>query len=387
MATVVKAAMLIDGTGREPTMRPSVVIDGGRFVRIAAGEAPDLPSDAQVIDVGSAILLPGLIDCHEHLGPREELGYWRRQMQDPDVEIAFRMVKSAKEAIEGGVTSARMLGDKNGLDLVAKKYIDTGYIVGPRVYPSLAGIRSAHGHGATATTNADGVDAVRKAVRETVFKGAHHIKIFITGGIGTIGTDPRTTYYTREEIHVAIEESHNVNKKIATHCYGGKGADWAIEAGMDCIEHGAYLTEEQIAAMAKQGIFHDPTTIAYFHERPESHERPAEVIAKGEQAREFSAQNVRRGKEAGLKIVTGTDGWHGEVWHEMGLLVRFGRSPMEAIMAATRNGAELLGELDQIGTVEVGKLADLIAVKGDPLADISAMKDVCLVMRDGMRYV
>lgn len=189
MVVVVKAAALIDGTGREPIRRPWVVIEGGRFVRITAGEAPDIPSDAEVVDAGDDTLLPGLIDCHEHLGLRFELGYERRQMEDPDREIVFRMAKSALEAIEGGVTSVRIASEKDHLDVLAKKYIDAGYLPGPRIYPSGAGLRPSHGHGATPDV-VDGVEAVRRGVREAIGKGSHHIKLFVTGGIGTLGSDP-----------------------------------------------------------------------------------------------------------------------------------------------------------------------------------------------------
>ena len=388
MATVVKAAALIDGTGGEVIRHPSILIEGGTFRKIVTGEASGLPSDADLIDLGAATLLPGLIDCHEHLGLRHERGYERGQMLDPEPEIAFRIAKSAQEDIQQGVTSVRIAGEKNHLDVLAKKYIEAGYLPGPRVYPAGGGIRPSHGHGATGTTIADGVDAVRRAVRESIFKGSHHIKLFATGGTGTIGTDPRRSYFTQDEIRVAIEETHNVGKTIMAHMHGGPAIDWGIEAGLDSIEHGAYLSDTQIEKLAASKTWYVPTLTISFHDRgPGPDLRPPDVIEKGIQARAARAGVMPKVIQAGVKLATGCDSWHGSVWLEIELFVRFGLTPMQAIMAATRNGAELLGELDSIGTVEEGKLADLIAVKGDPLQDVGTIRYPTFVMRDGIRFV
>jgi imidazolonepropionase-like amidohydrolase len=387
MATIVKAAALIDGTGRETVRDVSVLIADGRFQRIVTGAGSGLPSDAEVIDVGANTLLPGLIDAHEHLGLRHERGYERGQMLDPEHEIAFRMAKSARENIEAGITSVRIAGDKNHMDVVCKKYIDEGYIPGPRVYTAGAGIRPSHGHGATATTIGDGVDGVRRAIRESVAKGSHHIKLFVTGGTGTIGTDPLISYFTREEIAAGIEEAHNVGRRTMAHIHGGPGADYAIEAGLDSVEHGAYLTEAQVEKMIKHGTWLVPTLTVSFHERPQPDHRPPEVIEKGRLARAARAEQMPWVIRSGLKIAAGCDSWHGEVAMEMELFCEFGMTPMRAIQSATRDAADLLGELHDIGTVEVGKRADLIAVEGDPLADISAARNVRLVLRDGIRFV
>lgn len=387
MVLIVKAAALIDGTGRPPIRHPWVVIDGGRIARIAAGEAPDLPSDAEVIDARATTLLPGLIDCHEHLGLRFELGYERGQMEDPDREIVFRMAKSAAEAIQCGVTSVRIASEKNHLDVLAKKYIDAGYIPGPRVYPSGAGLRPSHGHGATPDV-VDGFEAVRRGIRDAIGKGSHHIKLFVTGGIATLGSDPRLPYFSQEEIRVAIDEAHRVGRKVMAHIYGGPGADWAIEAGVDSVEHGAYLSEQQIAWMAERGTWLVPTLTVIFHDRGAGDAlQPPEVIEKFERAKGALEDVVRNAIRMGVKIATGCDSWHGKVWYEMEHLVRLGMAPMDAIRAATSGAADLLGEREQIGTVEEGKLADLVAVAGDPLEDISVVREVRLVLRDGIRFV
>lgn len=386
MKVVVKASSLIDGTGSDPITKPWVVIENGRIKSILTGEAPQLPSDANIIDAGRLTLLPGLIDSHEHMGLRFERGYERAQMQDPEADIVFRIAKTAQEDIDGGVTSVRTVGDKNHLDVLAKKYIDEGYIPGPRIYPSGAGIRPSHGHGATATTIADGADELRKAIRQSVFKGSHHIKLFITGGVGTIGTDPRTAYYSQEEIEVAIQESHRVNRKVLAHVHGGPGATWAIMSGLDSLEHGVYLTDEQIDLMKEYGTWHVPTLTVMFHEPDERGERltPPEVKEKMKRAREHGGEAISKSIAAGNRIAAGCDSWHGMVWMEMSLLVRFGMSPMEAIKAGTLYGAELLGEDHDIGSVEPGKRADIIAIEGDPLENIDDVGQVRLVFKDGV---
>ena len=385
MVTVVKASALIDGTGAEVLRDPIVVMADGRFQDILSGRDLAVPSDAELIDATGYTLLPGLIDSHEHMGLRFERGYERAQMMDSEQEIVFRIAKTAREDIDAGVTSVRTVGDKHHLDVLTKKYIEDGYIPGPRIYPSGAGIRPSHGHGATGTTIADGVDAVRRAVRESVFKGSHHIKLFITGGVGTIGTDPKASYFTQEEIEAAIAEAHRVDRKVLAHIHGGPGATWAIEAGLDSLEHGVYLTDEQILLMKEHGTWHVPTLTVMFHAKDPVGEKllPREVIEKKERAHQAAGAVIKKSIEAGNKIAAGCDSWHGKVWMEMELLVRFGMTPMEALKAGTLYGAQLLGEEAQIGSVERGKLADLIAVNGNPLDDISCVQDVRLVIKGG----
>jgi imidazolonepropionase-like amidohydrolase len=386
--TAVRAARLIDGTGRLPVERPVVLIEDGRFRAIHAGDTPALPAGARLVDCGDATLLPGLIDCHEHLAMRHERGTGRVQMEDAEPEIAFRIARTLTEIIQMGVTSVRTAGDKNHLDVAAARYVESGYVPGPRVYPSGAGIRSSHGHGDAATTVVDGVDAVRRGVRESIRKGSHHIKLFVTGGTGAPGTEPRTAYYTPAEIQVAVEEAHNAGRKLMAHAHGGPGVDWLIDAGADSIEHGAFLTDAQIERMARAGTWYVPTLAVSFHDHSaDAGRQPPEVIEKRLRSREFRAQIMARALAAGVRLAAGTDSWHGEVWYELELLVRFGLTPMQALFAATRDAADLLGHLDDIGTVESGKRADLIAVMGDPLEDISVTRRVALVLRDGIPFV
>ena len=390
MVRILKAKALIDGTGSSIIHFPVIVIAGNKIERVAQGDWSDYPSDAQVTDLGDVTLLPGLIDSHEHMALRPERGYERRQMQDPSVDIALRAASSCRTDLLAGVTTIREAGSKDYIDMACQNAIETGYIIGPRVLTCGPGIRSTHGHGATATTIADGVDAVREEVRSHLFAGVHHLKLFVTGGTGTIGTVPTRSYYTQPEIAVCIDEAHRMGKTVMAHIHGGEGATDAINAGLDSLEHGAFLTDDQLELMEKRGTWLVPTMSVAFREHktvPGTMANPPEVVAKGEAARQARAQLIPKVAKSAVRIAAGTDSHHGEVWVECATLVRFGYTPMQAILAATRWGAELAGELATLGSVEAGKLADIIAVRGDPLQDIAALASPVFVMKDGVQYV
>jgi imidazolonepropionase-like amidohydrolase len=383
----IKGRELIDCTGAGPIQYAVVLVEGDKITDVGTGADVSIPQDAEIIDMGDATILPGLIDAHEHLGLTPGLGYERGQMESPEVEIAFRMARNARTVLKSGVTTVRTCGDKNSLDLVCKKVIEEGFIPGPRVVASGAGIRPMHGHGATATTIADGVEAVRAAVRSHLFSGVDHIKLFVTGGTGTIGTVPWQTYYTRDEIAAAVEEAHNVNKTVSAHCHGGNGADWCIETGLDSIEHGAWCSMEQHKRMAEKGTWLVPTLCIAFREpQPGDKPKPPEVAAKGKEAKRLRTESFPKILDLGIKIAAGTDNLHGMVWRELELFVQLGMEPMAALLTGTKNAAELARKQDSIGTLEKGKLADIIAVNGNPLVDIGCLKNVSLVMKGGKRY-
>jgi imidazolonepropionase-like amidohydrolase len=234
------------------------------------------------------------------------------------------------------------------------------------------------------------VDAMRAAVRKHFVCGVEHqavdhIKIFVSGSIATLPLDsePWRSYFTKEEIFVAAEEAHRMKKPVAAHCHGGEGADWCIEAGIDSIEHGAWLSLLQLEKMAAKGIAWVPTLAIIFKPRPPEHPR---IMAKREDAQKRLKENIRKALEMGVKIVAGTDNLHGMLWNELQWMVNFGMPPMAALLTATKGAAELCRKGETIGTIEPGKFADLIAVKDDPLSDISCLKNVIFVMKDGKRY-
>ena len=364
-----------------------VLVENDRIQAAGAADQIDIPAGVETIDVGEATILPGLIDAHEHLGLCPELGYERGQMESPEVDICFRMARNARTNLRSGTTTVRTVGDKSSLDLVCRKAIEEGFIPGPRVIASGAGIRPSHGHGATATRIANGVEAVRAAVRQHVFDGVDHIKLFVTGGTGTLGTVPWQTYFTRDEIAVAVEEAHNVNMTVSAHCHGGNGADWCIDTGVDSIEHGAWCTIEQFERMAQKGTWLVPTLgISFRKPKPGDKPKPPEIIAKKEQSKKLRRELFPKIIDMGIKMAAGTDNLHGMVWFELECMIDLGMDPMAALLTATRDAAELCRRSDSLGTLEPGKLADIMACRGDVLKNISALQDVTFVMKGGRRY-
>ena len=378
---------MIDCTGAAPVEDAVVIVEEGKITAVGSVDQVNVPNGAEVIDVGDATILPGLIDVHEHLALCPELGYQRGQMMSPEVDLCFRMARNARTVLRSGITTIRSCGDKSSLDLVCKKAIQDGFIPGPRMIVSGAGIRASHGHGAVATTIADGVDALRSTVRKHIFSGVDHIKIFVSGGGGTIGTVPWQTYYTRDEIAAAVEEAHNMNKTITTHCHGGHGADWCIDAGIDSIEHGTWCTMEQLERMAEKGTWLVPTLAVSFQpDNPTAPPLHPELAAKKEEGKKLKRERFPKIINMGIKLAAGTDNLHGMIWNELQWMVNLGMDPMAALLTATRDAAQLCRMQESVGTLEPGKMADIIGVGGDPLADISCLKNVSFVMKEGVRY-
>jgi len=248
-------------------------------------------------------------------------------------------------------------------------------------------LQARHGHGRGFSVLADGVEDVRRAVRENIRAGADFIKIFITGGTGTVGTQVTMSYYTKAEISVAIEEAHRAGKPIAAHAHGGPGAKFAVKQGSDNLEHGAFMDEELVELLAQHKTWLNPNLALYFR-RPELDESPLppEVVQKRNQARNELIAMFPKAMEAGVGIVAGIDGLHGELWFELACMVDLGMKPMDAILAATQHAATTCRLEDNLGTLAIGKLADMIAVKGNPLSDVACLKNVTFVMQDGRPF-
>ena len=383
----IKGKKLIDCTGSEPLKDGVVLIHGERISEVGSSSRVAIPAGVEIIDVGNATILSGMIDVHTHLGFCSDLGYEGQQMEDPDLEIAFRMARNARTNLKSGITTVRTLFEKNAMDMVCRKSIEQGFIPGPRIFSAGTAIRPSHGHGVPAMTSADGVDAMRAAVRKHIFMGVDQIKLLVTGGTGSKISVPWQGYFTKDEIVTAVEEAHNLGIPVAVHCHGGISADWCIDAGVDSIEHGSWLTMEQYEKMAQKGIWLVPTIGIQFHEtEPGAVPKPPEVMAKRKQAQEVIKANVPRIFDLGVKIATGTDAFHGRVWVELDFLRRFGMKPMPTLLTSTKNAAELIHQSANLGTLEKGKLADIIAVEGDPLSDVTCLKKIALVIKGGRRY-
>jgi imidazolonepropionase-like amidohydrolase len=379
---VVKGSLLIDGTGRPPVEKGAVRISGDRIVAVGPENAIGSPAGLPVIDCGDQVLIPGLIDCHSHLSMDPTQDNWPARLNDSDAEQALRAVNNLAVDLKAGITTARSLGDRNFLDVVCKKAVESGKLLGPRLLVATRGIRATHGHGMVGYPF-DGPDAVRRAVRENIKAGADVIKLFITG---TVRTGPGLPCYPSEqEIAVAIEEAHRAGLRTAAHCIGGKGFEICLAAGLDCFEHGYFLTDREIELLLKSDRWLDLTPSPFFTEE-RIQTLPKEIADAFRKDRDEVARRMQVIIRSGVKFVAGTDGMHGELAQELEYLVRYGASESQALAAVTRNASAVLGLEETVGTLEAGKFADIVGVQGNPLKDIRALKKVRTVISHGKPF-
>lgn len=412
---VLKDATLIDGTGAPALINAAVVIDGDRIVEVGPSSAVRYGPDAEVVDLSGMTLLPGLIDCHDHLASPGKLGpldsgqlgsgynlVERWELDAPFSLRTIRTVKSLRDTLDIGYTTVR---DGGGLDVGFKQAIEEGLIPGPRlvlglnvISPTggLADVVSPSGHCRPDPVSpnmgsgvADGPDAVRAKVREMARRGADVIKFATTGGASSRpGHGPKDQEYTLEEVKTLVDEAHLLGRRAMCHAVGGPGLRMALEAGADSIEHGAYLDEdpEFMRMMADKGIFFVPTfTVYVYHSTtPTPH-----IHTRAEALWPHLQESVGRALAAGVKVVAGTDAGgyvHGDNAQELQCMVEAGMSTMQALQAATGWAAECLAMEKEIGTVEKGKLADLVVVDGDPLQDIKVLRNrelIKMVLKGG----
>jgi imidazolonepropionase-like amidohydrolase len=387
---VLVGATLIDGTGAPPVPESAVVIDGERIITAGARGSTRWPDHAEVVDLSGLTLLPGLIDTHDHLASHGYALTKRWGLDEPASTTHLRTGGVLEETLGMGYTTVR---DAGGLDAGFKLAIEEGLVDGPRlclgvkIISPTGGIGdrvSPSGHNcwippdpALPESVANGIDQVRAVVRTMVRAGADAIKCATTGGASSrAGHGPKDIAFTRDEMRVLVDEAHALGRKVMCHALGGPGLRLAIESGADSIEHGCYLAEEPelIAMMAERGTVLTPTLLVYVYHR----ESPSPHVRR--RARELYArhlESVQMALHAGVKIVAGTDaGGHGHPVNarELECLVEAGMSPMQAIQAGTGLAAECLGWERELGTVEEGRLADLVAVDGDPLRDIALLQ-------------
>src|SRR3954471_12523888 len=403
---VLKGGRLIDGTGAAPVNGATIVINNNRIEDVTTRNTSDYPAGTQVFDASGMTILPGLIDCHDHMANHRYDMAHRWRLDEPQSTKHLRTAAVLKQTLAAGYT---MIRDAAGLDAGFKRAIEEGLIDGPRLMLSLSIISPIGGIGdavspsglplddcccipgdplvpnSVVTSIADVRDVVRKMVRA----GADVIKCATTGGASSRqGHGPRDGAFNLDEMQALVDEAHALDRRVMCHALGGRGLDIAIEAGVDSIEHGCYLAENprHLERMAERGIFFVPTLLVYeYHRRsPQPHVRErAQALQEGHVAA------VRRALELGVRVVAGTDaGGHGhpENAGELECLVEAGMTPMQALQAATGWAAECCGREDELGTVQPGKLADLVVVDGDPLADISVLRDparIALVVKDG----
>lgn len=382
--TCLKAAWLIDGTGRGPVPDGCVVVRGDRIVFVGRPEAA--PSADASVDLPGCTLLPGLVDAHTHLGMDPGLGDQPGQWAKPESELAVRGTCYLRRDLLAGVTTARCMGERHFIDVIVRRLVNEGVVPGPRLTIAVRGLRASNGHGASPMV-ADGPHEIRRAVRENLKAGADHIKLYLTGGLSSAGAAVLSVGYTEDEVRAAVDEADRAGKPVAVHAHGGPAVDLALKAGVHSIEHGALLSPEQAAAIARTDtwvvltlsiILHDDGLMRVDGRDPRLRER---IVM----ARERVGETVRHLIRAGARLAVGTDGMHGMLAYEAEYLAGFGLTPIDAIACVTRNGAEVSGVLGETGTLECDKSADIIAVDGDPLADMSALRRIRLIMSRGVR--
>jgi len=357
-----------------------VRLEGERIKQILPHQDFTPDKGSEVIDWTGLTVMPGLIDCHDHLGL--ECGTEDEQVKEPDFRTAMRGVKNAKALLSAGITTLRSLGEKMFMDLYWKEAIETGWIIGPRLIVCCQCISKTGGHGTGLGLEADGVDAIRAAVRTQVKAGADCIKFMITGGISSPNSDPRTAQYSDEEIIAGVEEAHRCQLKIAGHAHGGQAVKTAVQAGMDSIEHGVYLSDEELKLMNEKGTYL-VMTYGVMDAALKMPETPEFMKVKCAEAMEHYLETIKRAKKLCVKVVFGGDTYHADPHAEMDVLIKAGFTCEEALKAGTIEAANLCGVEDQVGSVEPGKLADLIAIDGDPTENIDDIIKVAAVMKGG----
>lgn len=383
MATLIQGKGVIDGTGKGFHTGMGVLIEDGRVLELASTDTLRTKAD-ELLDLGNTVLLPGLINAHTHITIRPGEGDQHGQLKKPIVGQALRGVENVKRMLQGGVTTARIMGERAGIDLEFKRAIASGELPGPRLFVSGTALSATNGHGA-ALGVADGVESVRQAVRKNLREGADHIKLFVTGGVSSRGGDIYAYHYSREEIRAAVEEAHRAGRKVAAHAHGGEGVNLCAEEGVDSVEHGGLLTDENIDKMLQANTWLTLTNTIAFH--PKGIEKgdagDPSIISKMKAVRETIKGTFERIRASGLRFALGTDSMHGLFGYELEWLVNHGISPEDAIVAATKHGAEVMGKGGELGTLEPGKLADIVALKRNPLEDIRAVYEVAAVIKEG----
>ena len=394
--TIVRAGKLLDVKSGKVQANQVVVIEGDKIVSVGpASEIKPSPNDT-LIDLSNATVLPGLIDAHTHLTSNPQFGYDTLAISVP--REALIGAHNARLTLEAGFTTVRNVGASGYSDVALRDAINAGDVPGPRMLVSGPALSITGGHcdndllpyeyHATSDGAADGIEQVQHKTREIIKYGADLIKVCATGGVLSKGDDPNASQYTFEEMKAIVADAHRLGRKVAAHAHGAQGVSWASEAGVDSVEHGHLMNDAAIAMLKKNGTYLVPTLYLMDWQREHAAQAnlPEHAKRKMEMVSAVGKQNAKKAFEAGVKIGLGTDAAvypHGLNAHELAVYVSLGMSPLQAIQSATINDADLLGWSDKIGTLEAGKWADLIAIDGDPLQDVTILEHVKFVMKGG----
>jgi imidazolonepropionase-like amidohydrolase len=395
----IRAGRLIDGKSTSAIANAVILIEGERIT--AVGQALAIPSGAEVIDLSKATVLPGLVDCHTHITFQPE-NYYEDIFRKSPIDMAVIAHIFARHTLEAGFTTVRDVGSEEFIDVALRNAINAGKVVGPRMQAATLAVGSTGGHNDLVGFSpyikfgqfsgiADGIDEIRKLIRFEVKNGADLIKLIATAGVLSEEESVGAPQYSLEEMKAVVEEAAMWGKKVAAHAHGAEGIKRAVRAGVVSIEHGSLLDDEGIQLMKEHStylvadIYNHDFIITEFARLG----YPEKLIEKEKKIGDLQRENFRRAVKAGVKIAFGTDsgvyphGWNAK---QFAYMVRYGMTPLQAIQAATANAADLLGWADRVGAVSPGLYADIIAISGDPLKDISELEKVKFVMKGGIVY-
>ncbi len=386
MFLAIKAQRVLDGTSRPPIEHGVVLVEGDRIKTVGRQADVAIPQGAEVIDCGTHTVLPGFVDAHSHASIVPGLGDQIGQLRQGPAPQLLRALPNLRTDLRSGVTTMRIVGEEHFIDIELRAAVAEGRIPGPRIRAATRPITARNGHGA-ALTFSDGEDEIRRNIRENIARGANLIKLFMTGGVSSKGTAARWYAYSRHEVEVAVDEAHRNDKPVAVHAHGGPGVRICIEAGADTIEHGKLCGPDDLAEMRRRGTWLVTNNAVSGH--PEGIEKGdahvPSIMAKLRESREKSRENFKAVLESGVKWALGTDSMHGLMWWEIAKVVEWGAAAHDAILAATRRAAEAIGIADEVGSLEPGKLADIISVDSDPLKDIACLQRIGLILQGGRR--
>lgn len=402
--TYIWCGTLIDGTGNEPKKNMTIVVEKNKIIAVENGYSKTGSQDS-VIDLKTKTVTPGWLDMHVHMEHETNPNQYMEKFTLNPADYAFMSVKFAEVTLLAGFTTVRDLGG-NGVNISLRNAINKGLIKGPRVFTAGKSIATTGGHAdptngyrkdlmddpGPAAGVANGPDECRKAVRQRYKDGADLIKITATGGVLSVAKSGSNPQFMEDEIKAIVETAKDYGYRVAVHAHGAEGMKRAIRAGVNSIEHGTYMDDETIALMKQHGTWYVPTltagaAVGDSAKKPGYY--PAIVTPKALEIGPKIQATFAKAYKAGVKIAFGTDAGvykHGMNWLEFGYMIAGGMKPIDAIRSATIDAADLLGMKDQLGSIEAGKLADIVAVDGDPLKDPKIFGKVVFVMKDGVVY-
>lgn len=387
MVIAIRAGLVWDGTGSEPIADGVVLVDDDRITAVGPSDEVTIPPSAAVIERPGEFLMPGLINAHTHITIIPGLGNQSGQKRRPIERQALRGARNMRRELRAGVTTARIMGEENWIDITFRQEIEAGEIPGPRMVVSTRALTPSNGHG-RAISAFDGVDEVRKGARENLIAGADFIKMFLTGGVSSTRGSMTAASYSREEVRVAVEEAERAGTYVAAHCVRGFGIRLAAEEGIRTIEHASMATDDDLALIKERDAWVVLTQAILLHPTgiEQGDKDNAAVMERLRDARSQAEERLRAIVASGVRYTIGTDSMHGLLWFEAERLVEWGATNQEALMAATIRAAECCRIEDHVGTLESGKYADMITVLGNPIEEIGALSRVGLVMKGGQRF-